>query len=90
MLTYFSASLNFSYYIIIIKIAINPRHTNPSAMIMRDVPDMLASGVVAGIVPGVRNKVCICHLILLLVLHHVFYHCIMATESRRKKVCCDT
>lgn len=69
---------------------IKPKNTNPSAMIMCDIPDVLTSGVVAGIVPGVRHKVSICHLILLLVLHHVFCHCIMATESRREKVDCNT
>lgn len=54
---------------------------------MRDISDVLTSRVVAGVVPGVCHKVSVCHLILLLVFHHMFYHCIMATESGKNKIC---
>lgn len=51
----------------------------PSAMVVGNIPDVLASRVPTWIMPCVRHEVSFSDLILLLVLHHMFYHRIVAT-----------
>lgn len=46
----------------------------PGAVVVGDVPDMLAGRVATRIVPGVSYEVGFSDLVLLLVFHHVFYH----------------
>lgn len=48
-------------------------------MIVCDISNVLAGGTGAGVVAGVRHEIRLGHLVLLLVLHHVFYHRVMAT-----------
>lgn len=48
---------------------------------MHDVPYVLAGGVPARVVSSVREEVSFRHLALLLVLHHVLYHCGVAAGS---------
>lgn len=56
--------------------------TYPCAMIMRDVPDVLAGGVGARVAACVRHEVRLRHLILLLVLHHMLHHCCVAAGRK--------
>lgn len=50
----------------------------PRAVVVRDVPYVLAGGVAARVVPGVRVEVCIRDLALLLVLKCVLHHGLVA------------
>lgn len=51
---------------------------------MRDIPDVLAGGVAAGVTAGVSHEVSFGDLVLLLVLHGVLYHRVLAAEKKNR------
>lgn len=72
------------YFYKMIKGRVHPLTTYPGTVVMSDVPDMLAGGVPTRIVAGVRHEVSFCHLVLLLMFHHMLHHGCVAAEKERK------